>query len=213
MALLNSNSPPEDPRSGLGRRVAEGRARRESSQSRTRLKGYATWDPAEALGVSPRLMTIAVAIVGLSLGVLAFQASRAPSRAEVAEAAQTELEAEVYIQPEIEVAAPSAPSPRDAVADYYLLLRQGMYEVAWNRTAAEFQGANYPGGFNDFVRAWTGHAEIEVLSSEVESQDQDEARLVVELQDTGSGTIFRSEYRLRFDAATGFWLIVSVTSA
>jgi hypothetical protein len=213
MSMLNTSPPTQPARSDLGRRVAEAQSRRERANSGSRLRGVATWDPAAAAGVSPRLMMLAIAFVGATLGLLAYDASRAPSQAEVAQAEEARIAEEVFIQPEVEVAAPSAPNPADAIADYYLLLRQSMYDVAWSRTTGEFQGENYPGGFPDYVRAWTGRPEVEVLAVEVESQGQDEARVVADLHDTGTDSTFRNSFRLRYDAASGFWKIVSITSA
>jgi len=213
MSMLNSSPPSEEPRSDLGRRVAEAQDRRERAHARSRLRGYGAWDPAAAAGVSPRLLTLVIVVVGATLGFLAFDASRAPSQAERAEAAEARIAEEVFVQPEVEVAAPSAPDPSEAIADYYLLLRQSMYEVAWSRTTVEFQGENYLGGYSAFVGFWTGRPEIEVLASEVESQSQEEASVVAEVRDAGSDRTSRNTYRLRFDAETGLWKIVSITSA
>jgi len=214
MGTLNTSPPAEPPRSDLARRLAEAQARRERALSaRSRLRGSLTWDPAAAAGISPRLMTLAVAMVGAVLGTLAYDVSQGPTQSERAEAAEAVAAEEHFVQPEIEVAAPSAPDPAEAIADYYLLLRQAMFDVAWSRTTAEFQGANYPGGLPDFASFWTGRPEIEVFASEVEWQNQGEARVVAELHDTASDRIFRNEYRLRFDSEAGLWKIVSITSA
>ncbi len=211
--MLNSTPPDEAARSELARRVAEAQQRRERAEARSRLRRYAAWDPAAAAGVSPRLLTLAIVVVGATLGLLAFDASRAPSQAERAEAEEARIAEEVFVQPEVEVAAPTAPDPSEAIADYYLLLRQSMYDVAWSRTTAEFQAANYPGGYSDFVQFWAGRAEIEVVASEVESQSRDEASIVAELHDAGADRTFSNVYGLRYDGESGFWKIESITSA
>jgi hypothetical protein len=213
MTMPNAGASDEPTQSELSRRVAEAQRRRERANARARLRAAAVWDPAAAAGVSPKLLTIVVVVFGAALGALAFDASRAPSWAERAQAEEARIAEEVYVQPEVEVAPPSVPEPTGAVADYYLLLRQAMYDIAWNRTTAEFQAENYPGGYPDFVRFWAGRAEIEVVDSEVESQSQDEASVVAEVHDIGSDDSARNNYRLRYDAEVGLWKIMSITPA
>ncbi|MEW6568804.1 MAG: hypothetical protein AB1449_11700 [Chloroflexota bacterium] len=165
------------------------------------------------VGVLLLVMTAAVVIGGIGLGLLAFDALRTPSPSERAEAVQAGAAEQLFAQPEIEVTAPSAPDPSQAIAHYYILLRQAMYDVAWNRTTDELKQANYPGGFPDYVRAWTGRAEIEVLPSEIQWQNQQEASIVAELHDTRDDRIFKNAYRLRYDPDARLWQIVSITSA
>ena len=212
---VKSEEPVNPGRSELGQRLAESRSRREAespaaSRSRTRRSG--SWDPAAAAGISPGLMMAAIAIGGVGLALLAFGGVSAAMRSERTESAEG-LEAEpVLVQPEVEVAAPMAPDPAEAIDDYYILLRQGMYDVAWSRTTTEFQEANYPGGFPAYAQTWSGLMEVEVLASGVVWQNGEEASIVAELHDTNADHLFKNAYSLRFDPDAGLWKIVSITS-
>ena len=114
--------------------------------------------------------------------------------------------------PEVEVAAPMAPNPAEAIDDYYILLRQGMYDVAWSRTTTEFQETNYPAGYPGYLQAWSGVGGVEVLASGVVWQNREEASVVAELRDTDADRLFKNAYLLRFDPDRGLWSIVSISS-
>jgi len=214
--MLRSVKPdePVNPgRSALGQRLAEAHSRRESSLTvRSRARGSRSWDPAVAAGVSPGLMIAAVVIGGVGLALLMVSGVNAAMRSELTEAAESTSADQGFIQPQVEVPAPMAPDPAEAIDNYYILLRQGMYDVAWGRTTEEFQQANYPAGFSVYVQAWSVVGEIEVLATGVVWQNGDEASVVAELRDTAADSLFKNAYLLRFDAAAGLWRIVSITS-
>ncbi|HET7011817.1 MAG TPA: hypothetical protein VFI11_13655 [Anaerolineales bacterium] len=163
------------------------------------------------MGCSPALMMIGIAVGGVGLAVLAFGGVGGAIRSDRTEAAGDSA-AEIFVQPEVEVAGPRVATPEEAIDDYYVLLRQGMYDVAWTRTTPEFQTAYYPGGYTDYLRAWMGMKEIEVLSRDAVWVRGDEANVLAELHDTNTDQVFKNTYVLRYDEATEMWLIQTVTT-
>jgi len=210
------NEEPVDPgRSALKRRLAVARERQEGALapgSRSRTRGSRRWDPAMAAGISPGLMMAALIFGGVGLALLVFSGVRAAGNTERTEAAETTSADQVYVQPNVEVAAPMAPDPAEAIDDYYILLRQGMYDVAWGRTTTEFQEANYPAGYPGYLQAWSAVGEVEVLASGVVWQNREEASVVAELRDKDADRLFKNAYLLRFDPDRGLWSIVSISS-
>jgi hypothetical protein len=200
-------------RTALGQRLAETRSRRDPGRpaGRARSRGSHTWDLAAAAGISPGLMMAAIAIGGVGLALLAFGGVGAALRSDRIEAAEALPAEAAYSQPEVEIAAPMAAAPAEAIEDYYILLRQGMYDVAWSRTTGEFQQVNYPAGYPAYTQAWYGMKEIEVLSSSVVWQNRQEASIVAELRDTNTDRLFKNAYVLRFDPDSGLWRIESIT--
>ncbi len=156
------------------------------------------------------MVALVVSAVGMAL--LLFSGVQAAHRATGAQAAGATSDESIFVQPEIEVAAATAPNPAEAIDDYYLLLRQSMYDVAWSRTTSEFQQTNYAGGYPAYVQAWSGMGEIEVTTSEVVWQNQTEASVVAELRDSLADHLFKNSYRLRFDPDARLWRIVSITT-
>lgn len=197
-------------RTELGQRLAESRRRQQAGSSSSRARRSGSWDPAAAAGLSPGLMMAAIAVGGVGLALLAFGGVSAAMRSDPGETAGN-AEA-IFAQPDVELAGPMAPDPAEAVDDYYILLRQGMYDVAWSRTTTEFQAANYPAGYPTYAQTWSGSSEVEVLSRNVVWQTASEANVVAELRDTGSDRLFKNAYSLHFDPETGFWLIASITT-
>jgi hypothetical protein len=155
---------------------------------------------------------VALIIGGVGLALIVFSAVGAARNSERPEAAESTSVEQVYVQPEVEVAAPMAPNPAEAIDDYYILLRQGMYDVAWSRTTTEFQETNYPAGYPGYLQAWSGVGGVEVLASGVVWQNREEASVVAELRDTDADRLFKNAYLLRFDPDRGLWSIVSISS-
>ncbi len=102
--------------------------------------------------------------------------------------------------------------PEEAIDDYYMLLRQGMYEVAWNRTTDTFRSKNYPGGYNSYLEAWNGSAEIEVVSRKVLWTRDTTARVSADLHDTGSGDRFTYTFSLVYDPSAKVWKIDAINA-
>ncbi|HSB88546.1 MAG TPA: hypothetical protein VLD63_00825 [Anaerolineales bacterium] len=216
--MVNSAKQPkslEPGRSALGRRLAEARDRQESqlrSAARGASRSARSWDPALAAGLSPGLMMVALVVSGVGVALLLFSGVQAARSAENAQAAGSAESEAAFVQPKVEVAAPNAPNPARAIEDYYVLLRQSMYDVAWSRTTSEFQQENYPAGYPAYVQAWSGMAELEVLSSGVTWQDETEASVWAELRDTATDHLFKNAYRMRYNPDSGLWSIISITT-
>lgn len=102
--------------------------------------------------------------------------------------------------------------PEEAIDDYYVLLRQGMYDVAWDRTTDTFRSKNYPGGYNSYLEAWNGSAEIEVVSRKVLWTKDTSARVLADLHDTGSGDRFTYTFSLAYDATARVWKIDAINA-
>jgi hypothetical protein len=198
------------PRTELGQRLAESRRRQQAAVSSSRPRRSGSWDPAAAAGLSPGLMMAAIAIGGVGLALLAIGGVSAAMRSDGGEAA-AETEA-LFVQPEVELAAPMAPDPAGAIEDYYILLRQGMVDIAWSRTTTGFQETNYPAGYPAYAQTWAGTSEVDVLTSSVVWQTASEANVVAELHDTSTDRLFKNSYSLRFDPDTGLWSIASITT-
>jgi hypothetical protein len=197
-------------RTELSQRLAESRRRQQVESSRSRARRSGSWDPAAAAGLSPGLMMAAIAIGGVGLALLAFGGVSAAMRSD-REAGGTDTEA-IFAQPEVELAGPMAPDPAEAIDDYYILLRQGMYDVAWSRTTTEFQAANYPSGYPTYAQTWSGLREVEVLTRSVVWQTANDANVVAELHDSTTDRLFKNDYSLRFDPEAGLWMITSITT-
>lgn len=160
--------------------------------------------------VSPRVAIGLIAAAGILIGLGLFfglrsdgaSAGSGPQGA-AAQAAGAQAEAgPVVVQRQ----------PEEAIDDYYMLLRQGMYEVAWDRTTDAFRSKNYPGGYAAYLEAWNGSAEIEVISRKVLWTRDTTARVSADLHDTGSGDRFTYNFSLVYDPSAKLWKIDAINA-
>jgi hypothetical protein len=193
------------PRAGLQERLREVRDRRAQDEARARSAAPPNLTRLEQLGLTPGvalgLIIIAsiVMVAGVVLTITAPPQAQAPAPDESATA----------IPPTLMPAA--RPPAEEAVDDYLVLVRQGMYAQAWGRTTAKFQSENYPDGLAAFEQAWTASPEMEVVSKKVVLRGDDKATVIAELRNTGTDARYTNSYRLVFDGASGLWLIDAVT--
>ena len=193
------------PRAGLQERLREVRDRREQEEARAQRAAPPNMTRLEQLGLTPGvalgLIIIAsiVMVAGVVLTITAPPQAQAPAPQEIA----------TVIPPTLMPAA--RPPAEDAIDDYLILVRQGMYAQAWDRTTAKFQADNYPDGLGAFEQAWTASPAMEVVSKKVVLRGDDKATVLAELRNTGTDATYTNSYRLVFDGASGLWLIDAVT--
>lgn len=155
-------------------------------------------------GLTPSVTVVLLVIAGIAVAAgvnLALTAPRSPYDSAAAPS-------ETAVVPTLVPAA--RPPAEEAIEDYVVLLRQGMYDVAWGRTTPRFQAENYPSGLTAYQQAWAGIAELEVVSKKVILQTDDTANVVAEIHDLGSDTTYTNAYTLVFDGASGLWKIDAV---
>ena len=195
----------EAQRDRVGWRTATDRPTRgpgSARQPRTRGEGATAASPAVAIG----LIAAAGILIGLGLffGLRSDGASAggSPGGAAAQSAAAQAPAGPVVVQK----------LPEEAIDDYYILLRQGMYDVAWDRTTDAFRSKNYPGGHDAYLEAWNGSAEIEVVSRKVLWTKDASARVLADLHDTGSGHRFTYTFSLVYDPAGRVWKIDAINA-
>lgn len=153
--------------------------------------------------------TVLVILGGLVAGLLIYNGvtTAFPSRPEASapQAESTTVGAQVPDEP---TAVP--PPPNDAIYDYYVLLRQDMYDVAWKRTTDNFKATYYPQGFESYRDSWAKTEKLEVEDTEIVSKLGSNARVTAELRYITSGSLVVYNFTLVYDSQQGFWLIDTV---
>jgi hypothetical protein len=192
-------------RAGFQQRLSDARERQAREQEHARRPAAPSLSRIEQLGLTPgvALGLIVVASIVMVVGLILTITAPGDSQASVAE------QSAPAVAPTLMPAA--RPEAEEAIDDYLILVRQGMYDEAWSRTTARFQAENYPEGFASFQQAWSASAELEVMSKKVILGGDDKATVVAEIHNVGSDATYTNAYELVFDGASGLWQIDGVT--
>ncbi len=194
----------EAQRNGSGRRLAGPGSGGTTGQGRARARaGSPVASPAVVIGL--------IAAAGILIGLGTFFGLRSDGAS--AGASPEGAAAQAPSEPDAAGPVVVQKLPEEAIDDYYILLRQGMYDVAWDRTTDAFRSKNYPGGFDSYLKTWTGSAEIEVISRKVLWNSNGSARVLADLHDTGSGDRYTYSFSLAYDSAAKLWKIDAIDPA
>jgi hypothetical protein len=200
----NDRAAAGSPRATLQQRLADARKGREPQpEERAHRGGTPRPSQAEKWGLTPGVTLVLIVVAGVAMVAGLILVVSAPS----SQAAAPDVAAAVVAPTLLPAARPLA---ENAIEDYLLLIRQGMFDIAWGRTTARFQADNYPSGFAAYQQAWAGSAELEVVSKKVILHTDDQVNVVAEIHDLGSDTTYTNAYTLVFDGASGLWLIDAV---